>query len=82
MYEGWTNFATWSIWQEFQENSLLSLDTYDGHCKPGLLKELVGDAIEADCDNPLTTWYALCFLEDVNWSELSSRINALEGGEK
>lgn len=76
MYEGWTNFATWSVWQEFQ---LFELTT---SWEPAQLKEWIEDAIEDDCNNPLTKWYALYFLKDVNWSELSSRINVLEGGEK
>jgi len=66
-YNGWTNYSTWRV----------MLENFDGEerkLKADECKEMVEEYLELQCDNELTLSYALAFLNDVNWYEISDAL--------
>ena len=79
-YEGFTNYPTWSVYQEFALYELTGRGPERPFgWTPDDLKELVESSLSDFCDNKLTEAYALNFIGPVNWVELSSRIDANSG---
>ena len=66
-YNGWTNYSTWRIMLENFEGEERQLNGLE-------CKEMVEDYLEINCDNELTLSYALAFLNDVNWYEISDAL--------
>lgn len=66
-YNGWTNYSTWRIMLE-------NFDGYSGQLEAKECKELVEEYLEVNCGNELTLSYALAFLNDVNWYEISNAL--------
>lgn len=67
-YNGWTNYATWRI----------MLENFDGEerkLSADECKEMIEEYLEINCDNELTLSYALAFINDVNWYEISNALN-------
>lgn len=76
-YNGWYNYATWRIALEmFDGQDDLIVELFDVTCGDEYefarqLKHYVWNIIEEDCLNRLTRDYALCFLDNVNWTEIA-----------
>ena len=72
-YNGWTNYATWRV----------NLEMFDGFDADGMkvtseeCKDYATEVIEMDCDKGFALDYALAFISDVNWHEISEAINEL-----
>jgi hypothetical protein len=69
-YNGWTNYATWRINLEWFD--------YDHYEKvtPEQLQEIVEDGLYEQSNGTLVYDYAMAFIDDVNWNEISECINA------
>ena len=66
-YNGWTNYSTWRIMLENFDGEERQLEAQE-------CKEMVEEYLEINCDNELTLSYALAFLNDVNWYEISNAL--------
>ena len=66
-YNGWTNYSTWRIMLENFDGEERQLDAEE-------CKEIVEEYLELQCDNEMTLSYALAFLNDVNWYEISDAL--------
>ncbi len=71
-YNGWTNYATWRV----------NLEIFDGmNTEDGFLstadecKDYAETMLIDECGDCLALNYALAFLQDVNWHEISEGIN-------
>ena len=73
-HNGWTNYATWRI----------HLEMFDGidheeYLEPNTLRDMAETIIECDCPYPteksLAVSYAMAFMADVNWYEISQHVN-------
>jgi hypothetical protein len=63
-YNGWTNYATWRV----------NLEMFDGtedYWSPESAREFVEEIIESTTPEGVARDYALAFLSDVNWHEIS-----------
>ena len=72
-YNGWTNYATWRVNLEIfdgqdYENFDLTQDAYDLGRD---LKDYAEELIYATSNEGLARDYALAFLSDVNWREIT-----------
>lgn len=66
-YNGWTNYATWRV----------NLEMFDGcECcySPESAREFVEDCINETTDEGIGRDYAMAFLSDVNWYEISEHL--------
>jgi len=66
-YNGWTNYSTWRIMLENFDGEERKLEAEE-------CKEMVEEYLELQCDNEMTLSYALAFLNDVNWYEISDAL--------
>ena len=72
-YNGWTNYATWRV----------NLEMFDGFDADGMkvtseeCKDYANEVIEMDCGKGFALDYAIAFISDVNWHEISEAINEL-----
>lgn len=66
-YNGWTNYSTWRVMLENFDGEERRLDAQE-------CKEMVEEYLELQCDNEMTLSYALAFLNDVNWYEISDAL--------
>ena len=66
-YNGWTNYATWRIMLENFEGEERELSADE-------CKEMIEEYLELQCDNEMTLSYALAFINDVNWYEISNAL--------
>jgi len=69
-YNGWTNYATWRV----------NLEMFDGFdpgrdIDAGELEQSAYDTITGSGGPDLIIGYALAFIADVNWYEISKGIN-------
>ena len=69
-YNGWTNYATWRVMLEcFDGNA----DQYEGYtaetCKDIIIDYIGNQSSGLACD------YALSFLSEVNWNEISNALS-------
>lgn len=62
-YNGWTNYATWRI-------NLEMFDGTDQYWSPEAAREFVEECITSTSEG-IAQDYALAFLSDVNWYEIS-----------
>jgi hypothetical protein len=63
-YNGWTNYATWRV----------NLEMFDGtedYWSSESAREFVEEIIESTTPEGVARDYALAFLSDVNWHEIS-----------
>ena len=68
-YNGWTNYATWRVMLEcFDGNA----DQYEGYTAE-TCKDIIIDYIEEQSSG-LALDYALSFLDEVNWNEISNAL--------
>jgi len=68
-YNGWTNYATWRV-------NLELFDSWEIETTPGECKHLALEIIFPDDEaESFAISYALSFLSDVNWYEISESIN-------
>ena len=68
-YNGWTNYATWRINLEYGFND----GGFEGY-SADMLREIVEEHLESECDNETTLSYALAFVSDVNWHEIAEHL--------
>jgi len=68
-YNGWTNYATWKINLEFGLNDG-GFEDYNRY----MLQDFVEESLEQNCENSMTLSYAMDFVSDVNWDEISRHI--------
>lgn len=76
-YNGWTNYATWRI-------NLEIFDGYepDGEVDPESLKDMAEELVLMDVDETsLVASYAMAFISDVNWYEISERLKEEQDAE-
>lgn len=66
-YNGWTNYATWRI-------NLEMFDGCDSYYSPDNAREFVEECIEQTSDEGIARDYALAFISDVNWHEISEHL--------
>jgi hypothetical protein len=66
-YNGWTNYATWRVMLENFDGEERELSSEE-------CKEMIEEYLELQCDNELTLSYALAFINDVNWHEISDAL--------
>ena len=66
-YNGWTNYATWRIMLENFDGEERQLSADD-------CKEMIEEYLELQCDNEMTLSYALAFIDEVNWYEISDAL--------
>lgn len=66
-YNGWTNYATWRI-------NLEMFDGCDSYYSPDNAREFVEECIEQTSDEGIARDYALAFISDVNWYEISEHL--------
>lgn len=71
-YNGWTNYATWRV-------NLEMFDGTDDYWSPEAAREFVEDHIYSTTEEGIARDYALAFLSDVNWYEISE--HTLENSE-
>jgi hypothetical protein len=75
-YNGWTNYATWRV----------NLEMFDGtedYWSPESAREFVEEIIESTTPEGVARDYALAFLSDVNWHEISEHtLDNLESEEE
>lgn len=69
-YNGWTNYSTWRI-------NLEMFDGCDTYFTPESAREFVEEAIEMTSEEGLARDYALAFVSDVNWYEISESLEEL-----
>ena len=74
-YNGWTNYATWRVNLEIFDGQDLNngINVTSESCKEYVIATIEDET--SDCSSRLATDYALAFIEDVNWSEISDSIN-------
>lgn len=66
-YNGWTNYATWRV----------NLEMFDGceqYYSAGAAREFVEECIEQTTEEGIGRDYAMAFLSDVNWYEISEHL--------
>lgn len=63
-YNGWTNYATWRV-------NLEMFDGTDQYWSPEAAGEFVEEHIHSTTEEGIARDYALAFLADVNWYEIS-----------
>lgn len=63
-YNGWTNYATWRV-------NLEMFDGTDQYWSPEAAREFVEECIESTTEEGIARDYAMAFLSDVNWHEIS-----------
>lgn len=66
-YNGWTNYATWRV----------NLEMFDGveeFFSPESARDLVESIIEETTEPGIARDYAMAFLDDVNWYEISEHL--------
>ena len=66
-YNGWTNYATWRV----------NLEMFDGcecYYSPESAREFVEESIEESSSEGIARSYAMAFLSDVNWYEISQHL--------
>lgn len=69
-YNGWSNYATWRV----------NLELFDGYefeaeyISPEYLKELAEEFTLCNCENEIAKDYALAFLAQVNYHEISEHL--------
>jgi hypothetical protein len=70
-YFGWTNYATWRI-----NNEIFDGWKTDGQevCKESV-HDVVEGLVEISAPDGLAKDYAMAFIADVNWKEISDHIN-------
>lgn len=66
-YNGWTNYATWRI-------NLEMFDGCDSYYSPDNAREFAEECIEQTSDEGIARDYALAFISDVNWYEISEHL--------
>jgi hypothetical protein len=72
-YNGWTNYATWRV----------NLELFDGYefepefITPEYLKELADEWTLCNCENEIAKDYALAFLAQVNYYEISEHLKTM-----
>lgn len=76
-YNGWTNYATWRIYLEMIDGSTVSDYVSEGHRNVRDLSDALWERVEENITSSgsgLAVEYALCFLEDVSWSEIAEHM--------
>ena len=66
-YNGWTNYATWRV----------NLEMFDGveeFFSPESARDLVESIIEETTEPGIARDYAMAFLQEVNWYEISEHL--------
>lgn len=63
-YNGWTNYATWRV-------NIEMFDGTDQYWSPEAAREFVEECIESTTEEGIARDYAMAFLSDVNWHEIS-----------
>lgn len=63
-YNGWTNYATWRV-------NLEMFDGTDQYWSPEDARDFVEQIIEESTPEGVARDYAMAFLSDVNWREIS-----------
>jgi len=66
-YNGWTNYATWRV----------NLEMFDGveeFFSPESARDMVESIIEETTEPGIARDYAMAFLNDVNWYEISEHL--------
>jgi hypothetical protein len=77
-YNGWTNYATWRVNLEMLDG--MSLQDFTCLARPdvyhlqSVIQAYVEDEIEMTTQAGIGRDYALAFLSDVNWRQISSRM--------
>jgi hypothetical protein len=76
-YNGWTNYATWRVNLEIFDGMDLhdfgSVDMKDLYNLTKMVEEYATDIIECSGEG-LARDYALCFLQEVNWEEITQAL--------
>ena len=77
-YNGWTNYATWRVNLEIFDGMDLyyfqSVDMKDLYNLTKMVEEYAIDLIECSSESGLARDYALCFLQEVNWKEITQAL--------
>ena len=66
-YNGWTNYATWRVNLEF-------FDCAGAYYTPDECQAFVEESIEESSSEGIARSYAMAFLSDVNWYEISQHL--------
>lgn len=66
-YNGWTNYATWRI-------NLEMFDGCESYYSADNAREFVEECIEQTSEEGIARDYALAFISDVNWHEISEHL--------
>ena len=70
-YNGWTNYATWRVYQEIFDGV-----EYDELMGPNTLEDIAMEVVSQGATmGSLADSYALAFIADVNWFEISQHVN-------
>ena len=70
-YNGWTNYATWRVHLEIFDGV-----EYDESMDPNTLQDIAMDVISQGATmGSLADSYAMAFIADVNWYEISQHVN-------
>ena len=70
-FNGWTNYETWRV-------NLEVFDAAGDYYTPEAARDLVEELIEGTTSAGLGRDYALAFLSDVNWHEISKHTKQFE----
>lgn len=74
-YNGWTNYATWRIYNEIFADFDFDYDFYGNDKDKDFCQDFAEEVIFNDTPDGLAKDYAYAFLRDVNWYEISEHIN-------
>ena len=72
-YNGWTNYATWRVALEFFDGCHDFYKNYTSQDLQDCVEEMLSEG-----SNQLASNYALAFISEVNWHEISSHIQEQE----
>ena len=77
-YNGWTNYATWRVNLEIFDgmdfDNFGSIDMKDLYTLTKTVEEYAIDIIECSSEAGLARDYALAFLQEVNWKEITQAL--------
>ena len=79
---GWSNYENWRVSLEFfsdyrfwMHDEGLTPEECDSRIEPEVLKDYVSGLLEGEADVGSTVFsYAMAFLDDVNWAEISAHL--------
>lgn len=66
-YNGWTNYATWRV-------NIEMFDGCESYYSPEAAREFVEECIESTTEEGIARDYAMAFINEVNWHEISEHL--------